>query len=216
MMLKTARLKQLVQAELKPTNGATSKIENRSFFGKLNRLSGIFSRMLQGGGILVNAKIYLRKCKKVGRFVTVRGRLRIEGKGEFVFGDRVKIWSHVGKTHISVGKTGKLTIGSGTFINCGTVISARYGVSIGQNCQIATHVAIMDSDFHGVADRETIEQPSPILIEDDVWLATRAIVLKGVHIGKGAVVAAGSVVTKDVPAYTLVGGVPAKEIKMIR
>ncbi len=215
-MLKTAQLKQLVRTELKPGNGTASEVENTSFSGKMNRLAAMLSRAMQGAARLINAKIYLRRCRKVGRFVTVRGRPRIEGAGEFVFGDRVKIWSHVGKTHISVGKTGALNVGSGTFINCGTVISVRYGVIIGSNCQIATHVVIMDSDFHGVADRETIEQPSPIIIEDDVWLATRAIVLKGVRIGKGAVVAAGSVVTKDVPPYTLVGGVPAKEIKKIK
>ena len=55
----------------------------------------------------------------------------------------------------------------------------------------------------------------PIIIEDDAWLATRCMVLKGVTIGKGAVVAAGAVVTKDVPPYTMVAGVPAKAIKKI-
>jgi len=215
MKSKTAKLKQLIRTELTPGNGAISGEVKNPFFNKLGRFVTISTRLLHGAGRLINAKIYLRRCKHVGRFVTVRGHPRIEGKGEIILGDRVKIWSHVGKTHISVGKAARLSIGASTFINCGTVLSARYGVTIGSNCQIATDVVIMDSDFHGVADRENVEQPSPIILEDDVWLATRAIVLKGVHIGKGAVVAAGSVVTKDVPAYTLVGGVPAREIKKI-
>ena len=52
-----------------------------------------------------------------------------------------------------------------------------------------------------------------IIIDDDVWIGYRSIILSGVHIGQGAVIAAGAVVTKDVPPYTIVGGVPAKVIK---
>jgi maltose O-acetyltransferase len=66
-----------------------------------------------------------------------------------------------------------------------------------------------------VEDRDKMESPSPIIIEDDVWIATRATILKGVHIGKGAVVAAGAVVTRNVPAYSIVGGVPARVIKTL-
>lgn len=57
------------------------------------------------------------------------------------------------------------------------------------------------------------ENDQPIVIEDDVWIGARAIILKGVTIGRGAVVAAGSVVTKSIPPYALVGGVPAKVIR---
>ena len=53
----------------------------------------------------------------------------------------------------------------------------------------------------------------PIIVEDDVWIGTRAIILSGVRIGKGAVIAAGTVVTKDIPPYAIVGGNPAKIIK---
>ena len=73
----------------------------------------------------------------------------------------------------------------------------------------------MDSDFHGVADRDDGGKAAPITIEDDAWLATRAVVLKGVTVGRGAVVAAGAVVTKDVPPYTVAAGVPARVIRHI-
>jgi acetyltransferase-like isoleucine patch superfamily enzyme len=73
----------------------------------------------------------------------------------------------------------------------------------------------MDNDFHGVDRRDQAKPPARILIEDNVWLATRCTVLKGVTIGTGAVVAAGAVVTKDVPPYTLVAGVPARIIRHI-
>ena len=73
----------------------------------------------------------------------------------------------------------------------------------------------MDSDHHLVSNRKELGQAKPIIIEDDVWMATRTMVLKGVTIGKGAVVAAGAVVTKDVEPYTMVAGVPAKFIRKL-
>jgi maltose O-acetyltransferase len=73
----------------------------------------------------------------------------------------------------------------------------------------------MDTDFHNPTDHTQESISKPVVIEDDVWLAARVTVLKGVRIGRGAVVAAGAVVTKDVPPCTLVGGVPARIIKQI-
>lgn len=58
------------------------------------------------------------------------------------------------------------------------------------------------------------ENDLKVIIEDDVWLGTGAIILKGVTIGRGSVIAAGALVTKDVPPYSIVGGLPAKVIKM--
>lgn len=164
---------------------------------------------------LINAKIKLRKCSQVGKLVTVRGNLRVEGNGTIVIGNRVKIWSHIGISQLSVGDKARLVIGNNTFINSGVIISVRKQVIIGNNCQIANQVIIMDSDFHGIEDRSKPEVPEPVIIEDNVWLATRCTILKGVTIGQGAVIAAGAVVTKNVPPYTLVGGVPAKIIRHI-
>lgn len=62
-------------------------------------------------------------------------------------------------------------------------------------------------------NEKNAEDDANIIIEDDVWIASRAIILKGVHIGRGSVVAAGAVVTKDVAPYSVVGGVPARFIK---
>ncbi|MDJ0304947.1 DapH/DapD/GlmU-related protein [Dehalobacter sp.] len=58
------------------------------------------------------------------------------------------------------------------------------------------------------------EDDKDIIIEDDVWIGTNSVILKGIHVGRGSVIAAGSVVTKDVPPYTFVGGIPAKVLKM--
>jgi acetyltransferase-like isoleucine patch superfamily enzyme len=173
-------------------------------------------RAFTGFRRLLTAKLVLFSCTKVGKMVTVRGFARVEGGGTIIIGDYVKIWSHLGKTQLSVGKGAILHIGDHTFINTGVIISVRGKVSIGKNCQIANQVIIMDNDFHGVEERDKPEMPQPIVIEDNVWLATRCMILKGVTIGKGAVVAAGAIVTKDVPPYTLVGGVPATVIRTIQ
>lgn len=74
----------------------------------------------------------------------------------------------------------------------------------------------MDDDYHDIGDHFSGSgKKKPIVIEDHVWLASNAKILKGVTIGKGSVVATGAVVTKDVPPYSVVGGVPAKFIKSI-
>jgi acetyltransferase-like isoleucine patch superfamily enzyme len=182
---------------------------------RLTHLLYLCKKYIVGGIRLANAAIRLRNCAKVGRFVTVRGSLQVEGQGTIIVGDRVKIWSHIGITQLSVGKNAELIIGDNTFINTGVIVSVRSKVHIGKNCQIANQVIIMDNDFHGVEDRDRPEKPHRVIIEDDVWLATRCTILKGITIGKGAVVAAGAVVTKDVAPYTLVGGVPAKVIRHI-
>ena len=161
---------------------------------------------------LVNGVIRLRSCT-TGKFVTVRGNPRIEVKGKIIVGDHCRIWSHMGVTQLYAGPRAELIIGNNTFVNTGTILSASNRIVIGNNVQIANQVILMDGDFHGVDDRDVMKVPGEIIIEDDVWIATRAMILKGVTIGKGSTVAAGAVVTKNVPPYTLVGGVPAKVIR---
>nr|WP_247232488.1 acyltransferase [Telluribacter sp. SYSU D00476] len=179
-------------------------------------LPGAFARRLSSGATrLLNARFALRKCSQVGKYVTVRGFPRIDGKGEIIIRNGAKIWSHIGTTQLSAGKGARIVIGEGTFINTGSILSARHLIQIGRNCQIANQVIIMDNDFHGTANRHVEPTPEAVILEDNVWLATRCMVLKGVRIGEGAVVAAGAVVTKDVPPYTMVGGVPAKVIKKL-
>ncbi len=162
---------------------------------------------------IIAAKIYLRGCK-LGKFVSVNGRPLIFRKGEIIIGDRVAIWSVFDRTKLSVRLGGKLEIGSNSRIN-GAHIAVKNLVSIGKNVRIAPYVLIMDADFHDVQERSDEGKSAPIVIKDNVWVASRAIILKGVTIGEGAVVASGAVVTKDVPAYAVVGGSPAKIIKML-
>jgi maltose O-acetyltransferase len=104
-----------------------------------------------------------------------------------------------------------LIINKNSVINAHCRLDTRGGIKIGENVSISQEVIILTADhdlnspyFEGIT-RE-------VEIEDYVWIGTRATILPGVTIGKGAVVAAGSVVTKDVKPFSIVGGVPAKEI----
>ena len=107
--------------------------------------------------------------------------------------------------------------GNYVFINHHTLFSTPFGIKIGNFVMIGPH-CIFTTVEHGYSDWKTpmIFQKTKykeIAIEDDVWIGANVTVVGGVTIGRGAVIAAGSVVTKDVPAYAIVGGVPAKVIK---
>ena len=110
--------------------------------------------------------------------------------------------------------SGRLTIGHGTNVNgLGTRILCAESVTIGEGCTFSWDVQILDTDFHAITS-DGVEQPSvaPITIGNRVWIGTRAVVLKGTTVGDGAVVAAGAVVTKDVPPHAGVAGIPAKVV----
>jgi acetyltransferase-like isoleucine patch superfamily enzyme len=159
--------------------------------------------------------IKLHACTKVGKGTWVEGRVQINNSGKILLGNDIRIVGNQIPVELLSYPTGTLSIGNGTFINSGVSICATSSVTIGCNCLIGQNTMIMDTDLHDVTDIHKSPEPSPVVIEDNVWLAARVIVLKGVRIGKGAVVAAGAVVTKNVAAYTLVAGVPAKVIRNI-
>jgi acetyltransferase-like isoleucine patch superfamily enzyme len=95
-----------------------------------------------------------------------------------------------------------LFIGKGTYLNRNVQIVVADSVRIGRGVKIGWDVVIMDTDLHGHSGRPALARP--IVIEDRVWIGCRALILKGVRIGEGAVIAAGAVVTKDVPAHAVV------------
>lgn len=112
---------------------------------------------------------------------------------------------------------GDINIGDHVSINPFCVLYGHGGLSIGEGVRIAAHVVIIPAN-HLFADTERFIYRQGISrlgirIEDDVWIGAGARILDGVTVGKGAIVAAGAVVTRDVPPYAIVGGVPAKVIK---
>jgi len=175
----------------------------------------LFFRLISLFLNLIKTKFYLRKCNECGNIAFTMGKPRIYNRGSIKVGTLVRFVSNVYPVLIDVDKGGELIIGDNCRIN-GVNISVQLKVVIGNNCRIGPHTIIMDSDHHDLANRLDHGKINPIIIEDDVWVATRAMILKGVTIGKGAVVASGAVVTKNVPAYTVVAGVPAKVIKTLK
>lgn len=115
---------------------------------------------------------------------------------------------HMGAYFTTVGH---LTIGDNSVINPSCTLDARGGLTIGSNVSISAQVCILTAD-HDVQSRNFAGRKAPVIIDDYVFAGTRAMILPGVSLKKGAVVAAGAVATKDVDEYTVVGGVPARAI----
>jgi maltose O-acetyltransferase len=110
-----------------------------------------------------------------------------------------------------------VTIDDHSFINQNCFFDASAPIKIGKHCQIGLNVSFITSTHQLNSDlkgkRPTLSKP--IEVEDCVWICAGAQILGGVTIGEGSVIAAGAVVTKDVPPHTVVGGIPAKIIKSI-
>lgn len=104
-----------------------------------------------------------------------------------------------------------LRIGSHSRVNRACVLDARGGLEIGANVSISPEVVILTAS-HGVDDPGFRLETRPVRIEDHVWIGTRAMVMPGVTLGRGCVVAAGAVVTRDVAPLAIVAGVPARPV----
>ena len=105
-----------------------------------------------------------------------------------------------------------IKIGRDTIIGEQVVLDGRGSLTIGDHVDFATGVMVYTAE-HDVHDPDFKARVEPVIIEDYVFIGPRSIILPGVKIGKGAIVAAGAVVSKDVEPFTIVGGVPAKHIK---
>jgi acetyltransferase-like isoleucine patch superfamily enzyme len=145
---------------------------------------------------------------------TIVGWPDISNDGELHAGKGLTLLSSIARCSLGIYKGATLRIGPNVVINNGTIFSVRHRVEIGEGTGIGYHCLFMDSDGHPLSPEEPIHH-GPIIIGRHVWIASRAVVLQGVSIGDFAVVAAGAVVTRDVPAYAVVAGVPAKVIKYV-
>jgi len=120
-------------------------------------------------------------------------------------------------TWSSKQQQGHISIGDYCLISPGVNISSAVGITIGKACMIAADVSISDSDWHGLYNRtRPFRCSAPVHLKDNVWIGARAIIGKGVTIGKNSVVAAGSIVVNNVEDNCVVGGNPAKIIKQLK
>jgi acetyltransferase-like isoleucine patch superfamily enzyme len=104
-----------------------------------------------------------------------------------------------------------IAIGRGTVINQGCCLDGRGGLTIGDNVDLSPGAWVL-TDSHDIHDPLFTETLAPVRIADHAWIGSRALVLPGVTIGEGAVVAAGAVVARDVAPYSVVAGVPARPV----
>lgn len=142
------------------------------------------------------------------------GRNIIAGKHLHIICDRHK--SVELTTWQSKQNSGEILIGDYVLLSPGVQISAAEHICIGDNCMIGADTYISDCDWHGTYNRiRPFRCSKKIMIADNVWIGHRAIIGKGVTIGKNSIVAAGSVVVNNVEANTVVGGNPARLLKTI-
>jgi acetyltransferase-like isoleucine patch superfamily enzyme len=164
---------------------------------------------------LATAPIHLRAAQVVGRGVRTLARPRIDNQGWLEIGDGVLLRSVNVPVELGVGPGGRLVIGAECSLNYGVSIGAMSEVTIGQRCRFGPYAMVIDSEFHDVYDRAKRPTARPVVLEDDVWVGAKANIMPGVRIGKGAIIGTGAVVTADVPAFTIVAGVPAKVIRTL-
>lgn len=143
-----------------------------------------------------------RKPESVFGFLEMENNSEINVNGDFCFYNGF---------HVVIMENAKLNLGSG-YINRNVKIRCFNEISIGQNVVISENVSIWDSDAHKIL-RDSYQPSIPIKIGNHVWIGMNSIILKGVTLGDGCIVAAGSIVTKSFPEKCLVGGIPAKIIK---
>ncbi|MDI9479419.1 MAG: acyltransferase [Syntrophomonadaceae bacterium] len=158
---------------------------------------------------------------RVKRHLTSCGKnLRARNPGLLFLGEGSEV--HIGDNvllerdvRISTGTNARVYIGDNSYLGDGCNLLAVKELRIGKGCSISWHVLFMDTSSHPLAFAgEKMETKiAPIIVEDHVWIGCRAVILKGVTVGEGSIIANNAVVTKDVPPRTMVAGNPARVIK---
>ncbi len=181
--------------------------------GNLMRLGD--KNVLQEGAALISyAKLSTGKQFSFGNFS------RGYANDDWAIGDNVTIGIQSQVFSREAGLKGKLQIGDNSFVGDFSILDMSAGINIGNNvalgprCTIYTH----DHDYttaNVVAPWKGKANAKPVVIEDSVWVGANVVIMPGVTIGKGAIIAAGAIVTKDIPANTLNIGAPSKVIKVI-
>lgn len=190
----------------------SQRISNKFQIAKNVMYSKWFEREFKavGDGFFIERPLYLLggDCITIGENFSAHRGLRVETYSE----------------HNGVKFTPNLTIGDNVYLNFDCHIGCVDKVTIGNNVLIASRVFITDH-FHGTTNsREELHIPprlrilstkGEVKIEDDVWLGEGVAIMPGVTIGKGAVIGTNSVVTKNIPAYAIAAGIPARVIKQL-
>ena len=198
------------------------------FFGNLSGSAGYLLRKIaykkffksMGGGTILGKGMVIRHPRRItlGRGVAIDDYVLLDASGAGEKGITLGDNTIVSRNCVIQGKTGPVSIGNKTDLGCNVILSSGGGIEIGSSVLIAGNCYLGGGRYIGDRlDIPMMEQgvytQGPVVISDDVWLGAGAIVLDGVKVGKGCIVGAGAVVTKDLPDYAVAVGVPAKVIK---
>jgi len=196
----------------------------------------LISRKISGPAFIFRSRINAPKKQIYTRKAEIlKSKIKISGtgnkvllKGKLAYSDitvsgnnnRIIIKDNTGVHHTSLllkGNNCTFYIGQGSSIGGARIIcmGINNSITIGRECMLADSIEMWATDSHPIYDENgTVTNPStPILLEDNVWIGAKAMVLKGIRIGTGAIIGMGSVVTKDIEPYSINAGNPAKCIK---
>lgn len=201
----------------KEKNGQ-SQIQNWSptyFSLKESAAKGVKRVLLVAKSIWIYMSLHIRYGMniKMSAINSIKGKFTVElfPKSSLQLG---RFLMTAGPFYIKCTKNARCKIGEKVFINHNCSITCVEEITIDDNCNIANNVVIVDHDhrFGNYGVEEGLES-TPVNIGKNVWIGANSVVLRGVCIGDGAIIAAGAVVNHDVPAYEIWGGVPAKKIR---
>jgi len=206
--------------------------DTASTLGVMSRMSKWYARGLahrwrfkkSSGLLLIGKNVILRQPSylSVGSNFIAQDNCEINclSKRGLIFGDKVTVGSYaiIRPTNLYGGEPGEgLKIGNNSSIGPYAYIGCSGYIEIGNNVMMSPRVSIYSENHNfdetGIPMIEQGVTRSFVKIEDDCWIASNSIILAGVTVGKGSIIAAGSVVTKDVPPYSVVAGNPARIIK---
>lgn len=179
-----------------------------------HQMSSLVHKIADASHIL-NAQWSLLGKARVPLSVRLNGRVHVTGEGELVLGRGVTLVGTVVPVDLGTYTRGRIEIGDHTFINYGCSITARSSVIIGSRCHLGHYTFIMDNDQHDVVRHTELPPSAPVIIENNVWIGSKAVILPGVRIGRQAVIGAGSIVTSDVPPQSVVAGNPARVLRYL-
>jgi|AP45_3_1055517.scaffolds.fasta_scaffold51116_2 acetyltransferase-like isoleucine patch superfamily enzyme len=222
-----------IKRERTPVHGALKSLAKRMLRAELPAPKALFLPAFHAHQVAKNAKqhvlrvlvyqpMFRARCEEVGDGLYMyQGLPYIGGDLKLRIGKQCKISAQTSLVAGHVYDRPTLTLGDHTNLGPGVVISVSKRVTIGSHVRVGSGVSISDNPGHPEDPVERRSRPvdkadvRPVVIEDDVWLCTHAKIMPGVRIGKGAIVAAGAIVTRDVPPMTIVAGAPARVVRRV-
>ncbi len=161
------------------------------------------------------ARLCLGHLAPLTHRIRLQGRIIIKNQGELIIGRKVQMSGRIVPIEILVERGARLVIGDFTLMNYGCSLGATRCVEIGPHAIIGPYCNIVDSNYHSLDPLHRLNRPEsvPVILQENVWLGARVLILPGVTIGGNSVIGAGSIVTHSIPPNVLAVGVPAEVIR---